>query len=167
MKSPKFVALVLLLTVKLFAAEGDIVAVGQKAPLFSGVATDGTTVTSESLSGKVILLDFFATWCGPCMAEMPHIEKDIWATNKSPDLKVIAVGREHTVEELKKWQASSPVTFTLVADPKREIYKKYATQYIPRCYVIGKDGLIKYTSIGFNEEEFEKMKAVIASELKR
>lgn len=151
----------------LYAGEGDIAIVGQKAPSFSGEATNGTRVTLDDHSGKVILLDFFATWCGPCMIEMPHLEKDVWQANRSANFTVIAVGREHSVEELIKWNETAHLTFTIVGDPKREIYSKYATQSIPRCYVIGKDGFIKYASAGYSEEEFAKLKAFIAAELKR
>ena len=101
------------------------------------------------------------------MKEMPLIEKEIWEMNQSQNFEVIAVGREHNVEELTKWKENAHVTFTIVADPKREIYSKYATQYIPRCYLIGKDGLVKYTSSGYDEKEFAQLKMVITAELKQ
>jgi len=149
--------------------DGGIVKVGQTAPNFSGVATDGATVELKSLAGKVVLLNFFATWCGPCMQEMPRIESEIWKSKKFRDagVVVLAVGREHGVDELKKFKESKRLTFQILADPKREIYSKYAKEYIPRCYLIGKDGKIKYASMGFDPNDFEKLKSAIAAAIKK
>ena len=150
-----------------FAHEGDVAKVGQNAPPFVGFATSGAQVSLESFKGKVVLLDFFATWCGPCMAEMPVIQRDIWEAYNSAGLVVIGIGREHQLKELTDFSKAKQITFTIVADPKREIYKQYATEYIPRCYVIGKDGVVKFATVGYSTKEFSEMKSVIAAELKK
>lgn len=168
MKTSALLALLLLAWSSVFAAsagEGDLVKVGQTAPAFSGQAVGGATVDSASLAGKVVLLNFFATWCGPCMVEMPRIETDLWQKHRDAGLVVLAIGREHTVTELTKFRDAKRFSFQIVADPKREIYAKYATQYIPRCYLIGKDGKVKYAAMGYTPADFEKLKTTVAAEL--
>ena len=115
--------------------------VGDKSPVTSVRTVDGKTV---DFANKVVVLNFFATWCGPCMMEMPHVQKDLWEPLKSKGLIVIAAGREHSDAEIKAFQEKNRYTFLFAADPKRDIFGKFATQSIPRCVVIGKDGIIKY-----------------------
>jgi peroxiredoxin len=149
------------------AYEGDVAQVGSIAPVFNAFSTNGSRVSLASLKGKVVLLNFFSTLCEACMVEMPYIEQNMWQVFKSDGLVVLAIGREHNNKELAEFKASNGFSFEFVADPKREIYNQYATKKIPRCYVIGKDGIIKFESVGFNEEKMNKLEDVIASELKK
>lgn len=167
MKTTALLSVLMLSVVSLRAGEGDVVKVSAPAPSFSGSATDGSQVSLEVFRGKVVLLDFFATWCGPCMTEMPLVEKDLWQRYKSAGLVVIGVGRGHEVGELATFAQKKPVSFLVVADPKKEIYSKYASMYIPRCYLIGKDGVVKYASVGYTEADFAELQAAVAAELQK
>src|SRR5262249_40389014 len=119
----------------------------------------------EAERGKVVVLNFFATWCGPCLAELPHVEKEIWQKYKDKGVVLIAIGREHQNAELMDFKKKQELSFPVAGDPKRDVYKQFATQYIPRTYVINKEGKIVFQSVGYMEDEFKKLLDAIAKEI--
>lgn len=148
-------------------AESTLTKVGEDAPAFECTTLDGKTVDLKSLRGKVVLVNFFATWCGPCMAEMPHLEKEVWQKFKDKNFAMVAIGREHENKELGDFPKKRQVTFPVAGDPKRKIYSRFATQSIPRNYVIDANGKIAFQSVGYAEPEFAKMIEVIRKELEK
>ena len=145
--------------------ESTLTKVGQSAPDFTVKTTDGKDFNFAAHKGKPVLLNFFATWCGPCLSELPHVEKEIWQKYKDRGLVVAVIGREHELPEVSEFQRKQKYSFVMAADPKREAYKKYATQYIPRTYLIDKEGKIVFQSMGFEEAEFKKLLQVIEKEM--
>jgi len=145
--------------------ESTLTKVGDPAPTFTCVDLDGKSFSLEQLRGKVVVLDFFATWCGPCVQAMPHLEKEVWQKFKGDQFAMVAVGREHQNQELTAFRQKHQLTFPLAGDPKREVYGKYASQFIPRTYVIDAQGRIVFQSVGYEPEEFAKMIRIIQLEL--
>ncbi|WP_372776610.1 peroxiredoxin family protein [Mangrovibacterium sp.] len=147
--------------------ESTLVRINQPAPNFSFSDQNGQTHTLNEFRGKVVLLTFFATWCGPCLKELAHLDKEIYEKYKdNPNFVLLVFGREHNQSELNDFKNKKAIQFNLLADPKREIYSKYATQFIPRNFIIGKDGKISYSSIGFDEDEFENLLNTLNENLK-
>ncbi|MHC4945128.1 MAG: TlpA family protein disulfide reductase [Planctomycetota bacterium] len=138
-------------------AQDTLTRVGQIVPEFSLTTLDGRIISPEKMKGKVLLLNFFATWCPPCNKEMPHLEKEVWQRFKDEAFMLVAVGREHNEEELAVFKKEKEVSFPFAPDPERMVYSKFATQFIPRNVVIDREGRIIFQSKGFNEEEFEEM----------
>jgi len=134
-----------------------LVKVGQKAPNFTVQTLDGHILRLAELRGQVVLINFFATWCGPCMAEMPELEKQIWKKYKDHNFLVVAIGREHSEAELKKFVREKKFSFPVAPDPKREVYGRFASQFIPRIFLIDKEGKIIYQSSGYSPEEFARL----------
>jgi peroxiredoxin len=147
--------------------ESTLTKVGQQLPEIRWATLDGQKFDAKTIHGKVVLINFFATWCGPCMQEMPRLQKEVLEKFKGENFVMVAIGREHNEAELKEFRKKREFTIPIAADPERKIYGRFATQYIPRNYVIGADGKIAFQSVGYNEPEFKKMLDVISSELKK
>ena len=141
--------------------------IGDNAPPFSCKTIDNKTVDIARLQGKIILINFFATWCGPCNQELPLLEKNIWDKYKNnPSFVLIILGREHTEKEVSDFVKTKKFTMPFAPDPNRDIFKLYATQSIPRNIIIGKDGKIVFQSIGYSDAEFKRLEAFLAEKLK-
>lgn len=135
--------------------------VGEPVPEFEFTTLDGRKITNESIKGKVVLLNFFATWCGPCRTELPHLAKAYQERKDDDRVIVLSVGREHTEEDLTEFKKETKLDLPFAPDPERKMYSKFATRWIPRNYVIAPDGTIAMQEIGFDEVEFEAMIALI------
>jgi peroxiredoxin len=141
---------------------------GDKAPSFICETLDGKIIDISKLQGKTILLNFFATWCPPCNRELPELQKNVW--NKymhNPDFVLIVLGREHSEREIRDFVQEKKYTMPFAPDPKREVFKLFASQSIPRNFIIGKNGKIIYQSIGYTKLEFSKMEEVLARSISK
>ena len=139
---------------------GYIVKVGDEAPDFEMTLTDGQKVKLSSLRGKVVMLQFTASWCGVCRKEMPFIEKDIWQKHKdNTSFALYGVDRDEPLEKVKAFAKQTGVTYPLGLDPGADIFAKYAVRNagITRNVLIDKTGKIVMMTRLYNEEEFSTL----------
>jgi peroxiredoxin len=141
-----------------------LIKIGDVAPDISFTTLDGVEYTTESLKGKVVLINFFATWCGPCNAEIPHLNTEVFEKIKDDDFFMVGIGREHVADTLTKFVEKKDILYPIAPDPKREIYSKFAERYIPRNFVIGKDGKVLFQCVGFDQKDFDQMIGIIKEE---
>lgn len=148
---------------------GYIVRVGEMAPDFTITLTDGKQVSLSSLRGKVVMLQFTASWCGVCRKEMPFIEKDIWLKHKdNTNFALIGIDRDEPLDKVLAFAKSTGVTYPLGLDPGADIFAKYALREsgITRNVLIDKEGkIVKLTRL-YNEEEFSSLVQMINEMLK-
>ena len=148
---------------------GYIVKVGDQAPDFSIKLTDGKTVRLSDLKGKIVMLQFTASWCGVCRKEMPFIESDIWQKHKNnSDFALIAIDRDEPLETVIQFAASTKITYPIGLDPRADIFALYAQREagITRNVIIDKTGKIIMLTRLYNEEEFAKMTSLLNGLLK-
>ena len=136
---------------------GYIVRVGDIAPEMEMELTDGQKVKLSDLRGKVVMLQFTASWCGVCRKEMPFIESDIWQKHKAnPNFALYGIDRDEPVETVKAFVEKTGVTYPLALDPGADHFAKYADRKagITRNVLIDKEGKIVMLTRLYNEEEF-------------
>ena len=139
---------------------GYIVKVGDMAPDFEMELTNGQKVKLSDLRGKVVMLQFMASWCGVCRKEMPFIEKDIWQKHKSdPDFMLMGIDRDEPLNKVIAFGKSTGVTYPLGLDPGADIFAKYALRQagITRNVLIDKEGRIVMLTRLYNPEEFSAL----------
>ena len=146
---------------------GTLANVGDPAPGFSVVTDDGSSVDLESLRGRVVVLNFFATWCAPCLEELPHLQA-LWNELRgTEDFAMLVIGREETDDTIASFRAQHGFSFPMAADPERAVYSRYATERVPQTYLISRDGTIVYQCTGFYEEEVVRLRQLAAKQLNR
>lgn len=136
------------------------VKVGETAPDFEMSLPSGEKVKLSSLRGKVVMLQFTASWCGVCRREMPHIEKDIWLKHKeNPEFALFGVDRDEPAETVLKFSQATGVTYPIGLDPNGDIFGLYADKKagITRNVIIDREGKIVLLTRLFNMEEFNNM----------
>lgn len=139
---------------------GYIVRVGQKAPDFTIQYLDGTKKRLSELRGKVVLLQFTASWCGVCRKEMPYLEKQIWQKHKNnPDFVLLGIDRDEPADVVKKFGKTTGVTYPLTLDPGADIFGLFALKQsgITRNVLIDAEGNIVMLTRLFDEAEFQQL----------
>ena len=154
-----------MLVLTLFAQAQEL-KTGDAMPEFQLSSSVYGDVKPADLKGKVVLVSLFATWCGPCQKELAEVQSTLWPKYKdNKDFVLLVIGREHTDEQLQKYNERKKFTFPLYPDPKREVFSLFAEKTIPRAYLFGKDGTLVYSSVGYTAEEFQTLMESIAKAL--
>ncbi len=148
--------------------ETTFVKLSESVPEFEFEKTPGKTINITDLKGKMILITFFAIWCGPCRKELPSIQSDIYNKFKrNQNFEILIFGREHSWDEVTKFKEANKFSMPFYPDPDRKIYSRFAGQYIPRNFLISPEGKVLFSSIGFDEKDFTALKEIIDNQLKR
>lgn len=136
--------------------------VGRPAPDITVDRVSGGTLALSSLHGKVVLLDVWASWCGPCKQELPMLDAIAGRLHRR-GVEVLAVSVDQERENVDKFlQAKGRWTLTVAHDPKGAIADTFQPEKMPTSYVIDRQGIIRYVNSGFAPEDAREIERRLA-----
>jgi thiol-disulfide isomerase/thioredoxin len=142
----------------LAATQAEALRVGDTPPPIDAPDTTGAKVDLESLRGKVVLVDFWASWCGPCRDEMPVLEA-LHSKYAADGLVIIGVNLDRNPKKMKNFLEKSPVSFRIVPDPKLEVASRYEPPGMPSGYFIDRRGALRHVREGFRKGDADDIEA--------
>lgn len=170
----KLLLIAILVTTQISCAQEDItrgykVKIGEQAPKLNFTLLDGTKHTNQSLKGKIVVLQFTASWCSVCRKEMPHLESKVWQQFKNEDFILVGIDLKEEKEKVKRFIAQMQVTYPFTIDSDGSLFESFTLPKagVTRNIVLDKKGEIIFLSRLYEEKEFNEMIAVIAAELKK
>ena len=135
----------------------------QSAPVFSGTdLLTGQTVSLEAYRGKVIFIDFWASWCPPCILSMPAYDR-LRSELGTEQFEIIAINVDENTQDGLEFLIDNPVTYPVLADPEGEIGIPYGIRSLPISFLLDKDGTIVRTYRGYKPGDELEIKEDILS----
>ena len=142
-----------------------VLELGDLPPDFLGKDSNGDIVTLKDHKGKVVVISFWASWCPPCLKELPILE-NIQNKIGTDKIKVIAINYK---EERKKYRKIkkllSSLNLTLTHDKRGVIGKKFGVEVIPNLFIVGKNGELVFHSIGYRDSSIDEIVKVLNQQL--
>ena len=136
-------AAILMLALPAWAGAADV-----QAPAFTLQSLDGRTVTLGQYKGDVVMINFWASWCGPCRQEMPLLD-DIYKQYKDMGFVLLGVNVEPDASGANGWLKKTPVSYPILTDPKSSVSQLYQVQAMPTTVIIDRQGVVRYVHNGY------------------
>ena len=142
-------------------AENPAMSYAKMAPAFTVTALDGSKFTLDEMGGRVVLIDFWATWCGPCNEELPHIKKIAKELAGQPFV-IISVSWDSDATKWKDFIAKNEMSWVQYRDANHELSKSFGIDAIPHYFTIDSDGVLTAELLGSGSDVEGKLKKLVA-----
>lgn len=156
-----FLMMILFSTFALSGCQDEILGVGDKLPDFELRNVEGGILTLDDIEGKVILIDFWATWCAPCRSSVPHLKK-LHKDYEGKDFMVLGINldKKKSDEEIARYAENEGIEYKIVKGTD-EFFNKFGVRGIPAFFLIDKDSKISLKLIGYDPNYFKMLPAKI------
>lgn len=147
-----------------FSASSLAVEVGEQAPDFTlaNIHQDQTELTLSSLRGKVVYIDFWASWCAPCLLSLP-LYNDLYNRYRDQGLEIVGINIDNPIEDGLDFLLDTPLDFIIPADPDGETPAMYDVYGMPTSYLLDREGKVRLVHEGFRDGDIELIEAEIKS----
>ena len=133
--------------------------IGQTAPSFKLHDLEGGEISLEKFKGKIVLLDFWATWCGPCRMTMPVVEK---LSREYPnDMVLLAVNMHESKNVVEKYAFEQALVSQILLDEEGTVSAAYGARAIPMQFLIDRSGVVRHIQTGYSSRMASQMRAQI------
>jgi len=139
---------------------------GDSAPIFDlpSIYADHPAISTASLEGKTVYVDFWASWCAPCLSSLP-LYNDMYHKYKDQGLEIVAINVDNPIEDGLDFLLDTPLDFLIPADPNGEVAELFEVIGMPTSYLIGPDGTVKLVHVGFRSGDIEIIEEAIQDSL--
>jgi peroxiredoxin len=160
----RFVAVSGFVAVLALAFASHAATVGEEAPNFSLPTLSGDTITLDGLKGKVLLLNFWASWCTPCQEELPELQK-IHQKYHERGFDVVGINIDKQQANAAKFVQRFGLTFPVLLDPESSTIQEYRGNAMPISYLLDQQGRVRHVFFGYNPAKLAGMETAIAEAL--
>ena len=146
----------LLLTAGLITGSAPVVALeeGQPAPdvTLPDIQDGKPAITLSELRGKTVYVDFWASWCAPCLRSMPLIN-ELYAQYRDQGFEVIAINVDDPIEDGREFLLDTPLDYLIAADTKNEVLELYGVRGMPTSFLVDSEGVVRMVHMGFRDND--------------
>jgi thiol-disulfide isomerase/thioredoxin len=155
-----------LLTLTAVSTSAWAVEEGDQAPIFDlpSIYADHPAISTASLEGKTVYVDFWASWCAPCLSSLP-LYNDMYHKYKDQGLEIVAINVDNPIEDGLDFLLDTPLDFLIPADPDGEAAELFEVIGMPTSYLIEPDGTVKLVHMGFRSGDIEMIEEAIQDSL--
>jgi peroxiredoxin len=133
---------------------------GDKAPDFTAPGLAGEAISLAAYRGKVVYLDFWASWCGPCAQALPALDK-LRKEFPADDFQVVAVNVDRESKSAKAFLRKRPIGYPSALDPEGAIPARFGVETMPTSFLIDRDGTVRHVQRGFRSDDVEPLRKQI------
>jgi len=133
-----------------------------EAPYAAMQVIDGRAISAEELTGKVVLINFWATWCPPCVEELPTMQ-NAWEKFGRDDFEIIAVAVAETPSTVTEFQQKLPMKldFPIITDENLEIFHRWEVRGLPTSFLVDRNGIIQRKAVGGRDFNSSRITCII------